>query len=360
MLKRFFAWAERYERHLSAAAMVAGFVIDNIFFGRVDIPMTQWVFITYLVVTFISIISLHFLEARPERAEKHSRLRTIFPVLIQFMLGGSWSGFLVFYSRSATVGASWLFLLFLGCIFLGNEIFKKYHERLTFTSILFFFALFSYAIFTVPIVTHQIGDQMFLISGAIAVAAFSIFLMLVYVLGRERFGMSITRILYGTGAVYLLINLFYFTNILPPLPLASKALDIYHSVVHTPAGYVVVSEAEPWYTTYGFAPTLHVVPGEPLYAFSSTFAPTALTTNIVHRWEHYDTTTKKWVLIELVAYPISGGRDGGYRGYSYYRNPEVGKWRVSVETITGGIIGRLNFVVERVDTEPSLTTTTIP
>ena len=71
----------------------------------------------------------------------------------QFALGGLWSAFLVFYTRGAVLAASWPFLLVLAAIFIGNELFKKYHSQLVFTAVLYFFALFSYAIVTVPIFT---------------------------------------------------------------------------------------------------------------------------------------------------------------------------------------------------------------
>lgn len=361
MLRTIFAWINKYERHLSAAAMAGGFVIDSIYFDRIDIWRTQIVFVAYVVTCFISIPLLHYIEARGARTGWRPRWRGLLPIATQFALGGFWSGFVVFYGRSAVVSASWPFLLLILLIFIGNEVFKKYHERLVFTSVLFFFALYSYAIFLVPIYTGAIGTLTFLESGAAAVAVFGLFTMLLRILGRERFLADILPIRLGALAVLALINLFYFTNILPPLPLAAKTAGIYQSVTHVSGGYVADAEKEPWTVRYlGFSPTLHVVEGGSVYAYTSVFAPTALSANIVHRWQWYDPAAGTWVTRFALSYPIQGGADGGYRGYSAAIMRFPGRWRVSVETADGRVIARLPFTVVFVGREPALETISLP
>lgn len=341
--------------------MLAGFVVDSIFFGRVDVLQTQLVFALYAIICFVTIPLLHWLEVSPVRHTSFSRLRAILPLMTQFALGGFWSGFVVFYGRSAVFGTSWPFLLFLLLVFLGSEYFRQYHARLIFTSILFFFALYSYAIFAVPVYTGTIGTGTFLISGVVAVGAFALFTALLRILARERFLGDVRHIRIGAFVVLVFMNIFYFTNILPPLPLAAKAAGVYHSVWRAPGAYLGVSETgQSWSVRYlGAAPTLHVVQGEPLFAYSSVFAPTTLRTTIVHRWERYDATKKEWVSRTVVSYSISGGRDGGYRGYSTALVGEVGKWRVDIETADGRSIARLPFTVEMAENEPSKTTVTL-
>ncbi len=341
-------WIQKYERHLSALAMIAGFVADNLFFIRVDLIQTQVLFASYAVACFIAIPLLHWVETRRARTGKEMRWRVILPLVTQFALGGFWSGFVIFYGRSADFGASWPFLVFLFLIFLGSEYFHQYHERLVFTSVLFFLALYSYAIFSVPVYTHTMGTVTFLESGVVAICIFALFTMLLRVLARERFLSDVWRIRVGAFAVLILMNVFYFTNILPPLPLSATAVGIYHNVDHVSGAYLGTEETrQPWEVRYlGFAPTLHTIFGESLYAYSSVFAPTALTTNVVHRWEWYDPTKKMWVTKSRIAYPIVGGRDGGYRGYSLLPISDAGQWRVDIETADGRLIAQLPFIVE--------------
>ncbi len=361
MLRELFAWMQKYERHLSALAMLAGFVVDNLFFGRIDLWQTHAVFASYTVICFITIPLLQAIESRAERGIPRPRWRSILPIMTQFALGGFWSGFLIFYVRSAAIATSWPFLILLLAVLIGNEFLRRYHERLVFTSVLFFFALYSYAIFAVPVYTHSIGTLTFLASGVVALAVFSLFTVTLWILGSARFRADVWRIRAGALAVLVIINIFYFTNILPPLPLSAPAAGIYHSVWRVPGNYYAMAETnEPWQVTYlGFTPTLHVVPGESLYAYSSVFAPTSLKTTIVHRWQWYDPKSKKWTTRAAVAYPIQGGRDGGYRGYSTVLMTLAGQWRVNIETVDGRLIERLPFTVKQVSLPPYSETITL-
>jgi len=345
MFRTLFAWVHRYERHLSALAMVAGFVADNLLFGRVDVAQTQFVFAAYTAICFAAIPLMHWLTPRFERT------RVMLQITTQFALGGFWSGFVIFYGRSAVFGASWPFLIFVFIIFLASEYFHQYHARLVFTSVLFFFALYSYAIFAVPVATGSIGTGTFLLSGVIAIGVFALFTMLLRAVARERLLAGIWRIRAGAVLVLIVMNISYFANILPPLPLSAEAGGIYHLVTRVPGSYQGSAEAEPWTVRYlELTPTLHVAPGDSLYAFSAVFAPTRLATTITHRWEWFDPMLKAWVTKAVVSYPIVGGRDGGYSGYSTVGITAAGQWRVEVETADGRLVDRLPFTVAFVAT----------
>lgn len=362
MRQEILLWVQTYEKHLSALAMLAGFVADNLLFVRVDLLQTQLLFAGYAAACFIAIPLLQWLEIRtPYPDAPRTGLRLVLPFVTQFALGGFWSGFVIFYGRSSVLGASWPFLFFLLLIFLGSEYFHRYHARLVFTSVLFFFALYSYAIFALPIYTHAIGTITFIESGLIAIGVFTVFTMLLRKLARERFLTDVWRIRVGAGVVFALMNVFYFTSILPPLPLSAEVAGIYHSVWHVPGAYYATNETnQPWQVRYlGFAPTLHITAGEWLYAYSTVFAPTALTTSVVHRWQWYDEGQNSWITKSKIAYQIVGGRDGGYRGYSTVPIGDAGKWRVNIETADGRLIARLPFTVEMVSLAPPLETITL-
>lgn len=353
-------WIRKYERHLSALAMVAGFVVDNIFFDRVDLLQTHALLAGYAVACFVAIPLLQWNERRIESRGVPSRVSLFLTLVVQFALGGFWSAFVIFYGRSAVFGASWPFLLLLVLVFLGSEYFHTYHARLVFTSVLFFFALYSYAIFAVPVYTGTIGTPTFLLSTLVAIVCFALFTVVLRVFVRDKFKNDVWRIRFGALLVLLVMNLSYFTGVLPPLPLSAKAGGVYHLVSHVPGAYMGTTEQRSWLVRYlSFSPTLHIVSGSALYAYSSVFAPTALTTTVVHRWEHYDEVRGEWVTRARVSYPIQGGRDGGYRGYSYLPISEAGKWRVSIETSEGRVIDRLPFNVELVTASPVLETITL-
>jgi hypothetical protein len=356
----------RYERHISAAAMLAGFVIDNYTFGRIDRPAANIIFTAYLCLAALAIALLHFLQSRADQklevsasdeengtADKEQpgstlgkRLHTALPAAAQFALGGLMSGFLVFYSRSAVFAASWPFLVLLAAIFIGNEAFRRYRTRLVFTGLLFFFLLYSYAIFVVPVLLGRMGSLIFAVSGLLAIILFVFFLRVLRSLGRERYQQTRLRLVGGAFAILGLMNLFYFTDILPPLPLALASAGVYHAVKHTGATYTAATEPEPTTTFLNFSrPVLHVAPGETISVYSAVFAPIKLATRIAHRWQWYDPKKKRWVVQSVVSYAISGGREGGFRGYTIKTNPRAGTWRVDIDTADGRLVGRVTFDV---------------
>ena len=156
------------------------------------------------------------------------------------------------------------------------------------------------------------------------------------------------------------MNASYFTGIIPPLPLTLRDAGVYHSITRTSNGYEVQSETQtkPWWdlgpaTSQFYPETIHYVPGTSLSVYSAVFAPISLSTAIVHEWQWYDSSKHKWVTKADIAFAISGGRDGGFRGYSTLSNIQPGKYRVSIETLSGQIIGRLYFNVATVTSSPT-------
>jgi hypothetical protein len=113
-------------------------------------------------------------------------------------------------------------------------------------------------------------------------------------------------------------------------------------------------ETPPWYERYfDFSPVYHHLEGQPIYVWSAIFAPSGLSTNVIHEWQRYDQQTHAWVTSTRVSFAIVGGRDGGFRGYSFKRAIEPGEWRVNVLTAYGQLIGRTRFtVIDATETPP--------
>jgi hypothetical protein len=363
-----------YERHISAAAVAGGFAFDSFTYGRVDHPVTQTLLIVYLGVAAVSIVTVHWLEAHQEWVSwTVVKLRGLLPALTQFMLGSLWSAFLVFYARSGVLAASWPFLVVLIAILIGNEVFKKYYARLVFTTTLFFFALISYAAFMVPVFTHTIGQMTFIGSGLAALAVFSGFLWLLTKMSVAQLGEVKWKIAFGASAVYAAINGLYFLDVLPPLPLALQNSGVYHSLCRVPpAGrikcvgekaanldrhkrlyYRGLEEPRAWTAWFGVPPVVHLETGDRVVVFGAVFAPIRLETMTYHIWQHYDAASGTWKTVQSVDNYLRGGREKGYRSFSYKNSPAPGKWRVDFRSIDGRLIGRTSFTVER-GSAPSL------
>jgi len=155
------------------------------------------------------------------------------------------------------------------------------------------------------------------------------------------------------GSVYLAFNLFYFSNVIPPIPLALKEGGIYGFVGRTEdGGYIAREQTGYFLILKKLNKTFYWMPGTPVYCFSSVFAPTKINTRIYHNWMFYDDKTERWILADSLGFAINGGRDGGYRGYTFKTQVHPGKWRVDIVTERGQVLGRIKFDIVKTESPP--------
>jgi hypothetical protein len=147
--------------------------------------------------------------------------------------------------------------------------------------------------------------------------------------------------------IYGIINLFYFLKLIPPVPLALDKGIVAHNITMKDDSYLVSYEPEDSFVFWrkhklNFA----YVPDESVYIFSSIFAPTDLSKAVFHRWKWYNENTKEWEITEDIGYNITGGRDGGFRGYTYKNNVKPGEWEVQVLTDEEHVLGVIKFEIK--------------
>ncbi|MEK7100938.1 MAG: DUF2914 domain-containing protein [Patescibacteria group bacterium] len=348
-----FAWAARNERHLGAAAFVFGFATDLVTFTVLSVAYANLVFAGYLTLATVAVLLSSLVPRSREYLNQWMRgLSIIAPLAAQYAIGGMLSGFMIFYTKSAELSASWPFLLLLAAVFVGNEFFRLQYKYLAFQLGLLYFALYGYLIFALPLFLGRLGPDVFLMSTGASLAVFAVFLYVLRRINRLELMRSLRYLLPGAVATLLLVNVAYFTGALPPIPLTMPESGIYHSLARVEGRYVAMSEpARAWYKVWE-PRLLHTAGGTSLYAFTSVAAPIKFGTTVTHRWEWYDKNIGSWVTKSRIEFPISGGRPGGYRGYSVYAPTEAGEWRVSVETRNGQVIGRVPFTLVITDTIP--------
>lgn len=353
-ISRILAWAAKNERHLGAAAFVLGFGVDLFTFTILSVAYANLAFAAYLFLAALAIaVGSLFPRSRDYLPTWQRGLSILAPLAAQYAVGSLLSGFMIFYTKSAEISASWPFLLLLLLVFVGNEYFRTYYKHLAFQLGLLFFALYAYLIFAIPLFLDRLGPLIFLGSTAASIVLFGAYLYLLMRINSAELRSSLRFALPGVGITLLFLNAAYFTGVLPPIPLTMSESGIYHSLVRGAGTYVVMSEPRnPWYEFY--KPTTVHSSGSVLYAYSATAAPVRFSTTVVHRWEKYDTRTRQWVTQSRISFPTSGGRPGGYRGYSEFSPTTAGKWRVSVETPGGQVIGRIPFTLEITDVVPAL------
>ncbi len=336
-------WFLRYERHISSASLILGFVIDNLTLQRIDLLFENLVLLFYISVSVLGIVIFNLSKAGVLRINFLEKINFFIPVIIQFAFGGLFSGFVVFYSRSASLSASWPFLLILVGILITGELVKGFYSRISYQLTVFYLAILSYLIFVVPIVVGHMNSFVFVLSGLLSLLVFYGIYRFFELVLPEFFAVYKKGLISRVVFIFITVFVFYFTNILPPIPLSLKDGGVYHNVVRIPEGYLLSGEEKSFFDRLKTTENFHLSPGGRVYFFSSVFAPTDLKVNIVHEWQYYDEINKRWITANTISFPIVGGNDGGYRGYSFKENVFDGKWRVNVKTSRGQIVGRVEF-----------------
>lgn len=355
--KKIKIWYKCHERHITTGAFVLGFVIDNFTLTRIDRLFDNMVLVSYLLIALLGIVGYSLYENKVVNWRFLTAVGRFLPLFVQFAFGGLFSGFMIFYTRSASIIESWPFLIVLAVLLFGNEFFRKYYLRFSFQISLFFFALFSYLIFFVPIVIGEIGPHIFILSGILSVLIIIIIIRILALFIESKIQKSKRALIVNIASVFVAINVLYFANIIPPIPLSLKHADIYHFVERTVAGeYYVKKEKDLWCDTFRINNIVNLRQGRPVFVFSSVFAPTDLNTQIYHIWQYYDESKNQWITASKIGFRITGGRDMGYRGYSKKYNVFPGKWRVNIATEKGRLIGRVKFKIYNTQITPVLET----
>lgn len=345
----------RFERPISSLSLVGGFVFDALTLKRVDTLWENIWVLGHIIIVGFFIALIHTTEKNEGDEKNPSKAHFWYVNILQFFFGGILSTYLVFYFRSADILVTWPFILILAGAFIANESLKRHYVRLSFQISLFFLSIYSFAIFLVPVVMHKVGAQVFLLSGLYSVIFITIFIFILFQFTKDKFAKSkkiIFSLILGTT---LVVNILYFTNLIPPIPLSLKDAGVYHSLQkNTTGNYVVQYEDLGLRGYFELYQNFKQVPGEVVYAYSAIFSPSDLNLTIVHEWQYYEELTKNWSTEGKVYLPVVGGRDGGFRTYSTRSNLTPGKWRVNVETKEGQLIGRLRFTVVQNGTNPIL------
>ena len=346
----------RFERPISSLSLIAGFVFDAVTLKRVDTLWENIWILGHLIIVGLFIILIHTQENKAGDEANPSKRHFWYVNILQFFFGGILSTYLVFYFRSADIFSTWPFIALLAGAFWANESLKRHYMRFSFQISLFYISIYSFVIFLIPIILHRIGDYVFLLSGLVSLIFIFVFIRILSFFVKREFAESKKMIASLILGITVLVNVLYFTNLIPPMPLSLKDAGVYHFIKKNNEGnYVVTYENAGWKKYFTLYPGFKKVSGAPVYAFSAIFSPKNLNITVVHEWQYYNEEQEEWITDKIINLPVRGGRDGGFRTYSMRSNLREGKWRVNIKTEHGQTIGHLRFQILPVDVEPELT-----
>lgn len=338
---------ERLKRHWLTISFICGFITDLILLNKVDDLIDNLILLFYMLLSMASLLLLYAGIAEKFSERWSLRARTYAPLTAQYAFGGILSGILIFYGRSGSWFVSWPFLVVVIAVIAGNELLRQRAQRLVFNITILFLALFLYLVLLVPVLSGMMGAWVFIFSGLLALLALWGFLKALRRIVPNFLRANMRSVVFAIGAVYVGINALYFTNVIPPIPLSLKELGVYHNVERTDDGhYAVTYERGAWYQPFKRSnSTYRYQTGDTVFCFASVFAPMRLSTDVFHRWEYYVPEDREWRTHGRFPYTISGGRDSGFRGYTFVRSVHEGTWRCTVETARKQILGRKTFEI---------------
>jgi len=330
----------KYSHYYGVFFFIGGFLFDLLTLGRVDDTLN------ILSQFFYLSLCLFFLTAelipQDSRFKIFSLKKKWHPEATQFCLGALLSAYTIFYFKSASLSNSLLFILFIIALLVINEMklikVLDYYLRIS----LFHICLVTFLFILIPLLTGTLSSGDFALGIALTLIVYLSVLTVYKKLGIAR-EVILNKFLYPGVFIIAFFNFSYLLNLLPPLPLAIKKISIFHEIIKKDGDYIGRGQYPAWqFWRQGDTPFLADA-GEKPYVFISVFAPKGFDGRIIMHWQIYK--DGQWKTSDRIPLLIKGGREDGFRGFSFKEKWLPGDWRILVETEDKREIGRLQFEI---------------
>ncbi len=266
--------------------------------------------------------------------------------LVQFCFGNLYSALVICYFKSSGSIASFIIVLVLAALLVGNEFLKEKYEN--FGVCLAFFCLLGTMFFNflIPHLVHGMGTFWFFLSTLLSAG-------ICYLLWKESSlktsseGSRYKRFLIAPISISFVLIIAYLANWIAPVPLVLKQQIVCKNFDRETYS-CDVDKLDFWQRVGLKGSTIHKEDGDEIYFMSSVYAPAELKAPIEFRWYYKEPSTNKFKLTDKITSSrmiIRGGRDQGYRSYSKKKNIPVGTYRVETAYKDGAVIGSETFRV---------------
>ena len=228
-LGRVKVYLNKHKKRISPALFLGGFIFDIFTLTQVDLLFDNMILLGHLLIITLSIWLIHLGKREQVFSNWIERLIIFAPFTLVFSFGGVLSGYVIFYTKSASFFSNWPFLIALYLLFISSEyIFNKYQQTI-FQVAMWYAATLSFMIFFIPVVIRSVGPWVFLHSNLVSIIVGWFFVhVLIKAYNPTRGYLAIIK------ALFVFISLgfigLYFTNIIPPIPLSVKESGIYQLV----------------------------------------------------------------------------------------------------------------------------------
>lgn len=326
-----------------AIAFFGGFLWDALTIGRQINPSDLWFLAAYLLAAGLILYWMgHRSHAHASMSEMARLKHAIRPewqknapiFILQFLFGSLFSCLFILYFKSSHHLLALIWTLGLGFLLVANEYIDHHYHRFTLTWALFGLCAILVLNFLLPFMLGSILPIWFYLStlaGAV----------LTHYLRKKTPGCPGRA--WPVWVIAGALSLAYLLDFVPPVPLVKRDMQIGLNLEKRNGDMLIEVEKSPWYKPWRlFSNTLHVPAGSRVYCVSSVFAPSGVSATLYQRWEHYD-QNQGWQAASRIGFTLSGGRQGGFRGYTYKQNIQSGEWRIKVETEDGRTLTVYHF-----------------
>lgn len=335
------------KRFTPVLAFFGGFIWDLLTLGQKMTPLEflrLWGMLmgAALIVHWLAYRHTHDLQ-EPSLDDKSmaGRWRRILwrapELLLPFFFGSIFCALFILYFKSSGHFGAWLVGIALGALLVANEFWHHHYVR-GFTLNWSLFALCAILLmnFSLPHALGSIDPRWFPISTAMGAGlTYGLYRLTPGRPGKVFVVWLVALVLYGAWQF----------DMIAPVPLVKRSIAIGQNFSQGGGDFVLqVEAAEPWQFWSEQSNTVHVGNGARVYGVSSVFAPRGVLAPLEHRWQRRN-AKGEWVAASTVRFTASGGREGGFRGYSYVTNPTPGDWRLIVATQDGHTIATTGFSV---------------
>lgn len=342
--KRFLA---KHKRYAPIIFFVGGFIWDSLTLGRIDSWYSNAVLLFYLISLTISLYIYNLADDDRWENTFLAPYQEYAPLVIQFFLGGLSSAYVIFFFQSVTFTRTMVFFVILVILLLSNELLRDRISNKYLQFGAYFFVNFTFFTFFTPVLFGVMNTFLFILSGLSSLLLTLAFINFIY--NKSPSTRSNTS-RFKTGSIiigiYITINIFYYFNLIPPVPLSLQNGIVAHNVEKQDNIFAVSYEQSAFYNFWDpYDKTFNSAPSDTVFVYTSIFAPTDLSKSVQHQWQRYNQSLEEWRTSDNISYEVIGGRKGGFRGYTYKKNISPGQWRVNVITNGGLVLGKLDFTI---------------
>lgn len=344
----------RNQKYAPILFFMGGFIFDTLTLGRIDRVYDTVVLCSHMTLLSITLYLYNTVNDDKWDGTFIRRYSEYLPLAIQFFFGALSSAFVIYFFRSVSMSKTMFFFILLVLLLFANEFLKKKISNKYLQFSVYFFISFTFFAFMIPTLIRQMNTFIFIISGLVSLWSTLALIRFIYRSSPgTRAEISLKKLMSIIFSIYITINVFYYFNLIPPVPLALDTGLVAHDVRKINNEYIVTYEKDQWYVFWRkYNINFHRQAGQRVYVFTSVFAPTDLKKSIFHRWKRYNPETGKWEVTDDLGFKVTGGRDRGFRGYTYKTNLREGQWKVDVITEEELVLGVVDFVIKNTSEPP--------